>query len=221
MRHVIAAAALVAASGVAVAGNPNLLNNGGFESAITFDFSNPFNWNAFFGGPAGVFLQNFNDTGATPFEGAQAALLTIRGVPAGPTPTQGFDSFVGQFQRVDGIVAGATYEYAIHARELANASNAAEFRIEWQNADGAEISRINVEIQDQLTADYQRFAIEAVAPTGAARAVVVFALQSFTNNGQLANISVAFDAASFVLVPAPASMALLGLGGLAAARRRR
>lgn len=214
------AAAVAASSGMAVAGGPNLLNNAGFENAIVFDFSDPFNWNAFFGGPAGVFLQNFVDTGTPAFEGNQAALLTIRGNLTGDPATPGFNSFVGQFQNVDGIVAGETYEYSINARALQLSGEGVEYRIEWRNAT-SEISRTNIRIDSFLTSEYQQFAFQEVAPAGATRAVIVFAVESFNNNGFLANASVAFDAASFRLVPAPSSLALLGLGGLAAARRRR
>ena len=58
-------------------------------------------------------------------------------------------------------------------------------------------------------------------PAGTVRANAVIAVQSFLNDGVIADISIAVDDASFVLVPAPASAALLGFGGLCATRRRR
>lgn len=212
----IAVMALAMFAGAAT--GQNLLNNPGFEDPLGFDFSNPLNWNGFFGGPAGTFLQAFNDTGATPRSGNNALVTTIQGVPG---VTTGFDAFTGHVQIVLGLSAGTEYEYSVWARTNPAITNGAEFRIEWQDAFGTEISRINVEIQDFLTSDYQQFSLGGIAPAGTARAAVVLATQSFINDGVIANTSVAWDDASLVAVPAPASIALLGLAGLSAARRRR
>ena len=55
-------AAITLALVASTASGQNLLNNAGFEDPLGFDFSNVTNWNGFFGGPAGTFLQAFNDT---------------------------------------------------------------------------------------------------------------------------------------------------------------
>lgn len=212
-----AVAAVGMAAGSATAG-VNLLNNAGFESALGFDFSNPTNWNGFFGGPGGTILQAFNDTGATPHSGAQALVTTIRGVDG---VTNGHNAFTGHVQIVMGLQAGNEYELAVWARSNPAINNGAEFRIEWQNDSGVELGRLNVEIQSQLTADYQRFALTSIAPTGATRAAVVFAVQSFLNDGANADTSVAWDDASLSVVPAPASLGVLAMSGLVALRRRR
>lgn len=209
--------------GLAISGaasGQNLLNNAGFEDALGFDFSNTSNWNGFFGGPAGVFLQAFNDTGAAANSGNNALVLTIRGDSAQP----GFNSFTGHVQTVGGIVGGGEYELSFFARANGALDNVAEFRIEWYDAMGAVIGDqfgLNTAFQDGLTSEYQQFSLSAVAPTGAAQAAAVFAVQSFANNGVFADISVAIDDASLVLVPTPAGFAALGLGGLMAAGRRR
>lgn len=216
-RFVLASLACAAAAGSAMAG-PNLLNNGGFESPLGFDFSDLSNWNGFFGGPAGTFLQAFNDTGAAPRSGSQALVTTIRGVPG---ITDGFNAFTGHVQFVTGITGGATYELSVWARTNPSMNTGAEFRIEWQDAGGVEIGRRNVEIQGLLTPDYQRFAFSEAAPVGAARAAIVLAVQSFAHDGPIADTSVAWDDASFSVIPAPGAAALLGLGLLAAGRRRR
>ena len=114
------------------------------------------------------------------------------------------------------------YDLSIWARANGNVNNGAELRIEWFDAADNNIgSTGNLEFQDLLTNDYQQFSISGVAPAGTVRANAVIAVQSFLNDGVIADISIAVDDASFVLVPAPASAALLGLGGLCATRRRR
>lgn len=203
------------------ASGQNLLNNPGFESDLGFDFSDVTNWNGFFGGPAGTFLEAFNTTGTAPLSGAKALELTIQGAPG---VTDGFNAFTGHVQTVFGITPGAEYELSIWARSNGNVANGAEFRIEWLDAFGTIIGdqfALNTPIQNALTSEYQQFSISAFAPANAARANAVIAVQSFLNNGVLADISIAVDDASLTLVPAPASAALLALGGFAASRRRR
>ncbi|MBC7770974.1 MAG: hypothetical protein H7210_00630 [Pyrinomonadaceae bacterium] len=219
-RVVFAAPLLVLlASGVASAGfGPNLLNNPGFEDPLGFDFSNPSNWNGFFGGPAGTVLEAFNDTGATPHGGVQALVTTIRGVAG---VTDGFNAFTGHVQIVTGLTGGLTYELSVWARTNPLVLDGAEFRVEWQDAAGVEISRFNSDITLGLTPSYTQFGITQVAPAGTARAAIVVAVQSFAHTGPLADTSVAWDDASFRTVPGPGAAALLALGGVFAGRRRR
>ncbi|HLO42660.1 MAG TPA: hypothetical protein VK176_16675 [Phycisphaerales bacterium] len=219
-RSLLAVATLSLLAGAAQAEyGPNLLNNAGFESPLGFDFSDPSNWNGFFGGPAGTFLQAFNDTGATPHGGDNALVTTIRGVAG---VTDGFNAFTGHVQIVSsGITPGQAFELAVWARANPVILDGAEFRVEWQDASGAELARTNVEIYADMTSDYQRFAFESVAPAGAARAAIVLAVQSFYHTGVQADTSVAWDDASFRSVPTPGAAAVLGMGVLAIGRRRR
>lgn len=216
VRFVVSASVLVAG---AQANAQNLLNNPGFESDLGFDFSNPSNWNGFFGGPAGTFLEAFNFTGAAPLSGSKALVTTIRGVAG---TTDGNNAFTGHVQIVDGLTAGLPYELSVWARTNPAVLNGAEFRIEWQNAVGTEISRFNMPIQSLLTSSYQRFSITDTAPAGATRAAIVLAVQSFDPSSQpLADTSVAWDDAAFQVVPAPGVASLIGLTGLVSLRRRR
>ena len=196
----------------------NLLNNAGFESPLGFDFSNPSNWNGFFGGPAGTFLQAFNDTGAAPRSGAQALVTTIRGVQG---TTQGFEAFTGHVQIVNGITPGTEYQLEVWARTNPLINNGAEMRVEWQTAGGVEISRLNLPIQALLSPSYQRFSFSDIAPAGASRAAIVFAIQSFVNDGIIADTSVAWDDADFRVIPAPGAVSLAAVGLIAGLRRRR
>jgi len=171
----------------------NLLNNAGFELALGFDFANPSNWNGFFGGPPGTFLQAFNNTGATPRSESQALVTTIRGSET----VLGHNAFTGHVQIVTGLTAGRAYELAVWARANPGINNGAEFRVEWQTAGGAEVGRFNMPIQSMLTGEYQRFSFTETAPPGTARAAIVMAVQSFLNNGAAADTSVAWDDAFF------------------------
>lgn len=210
-------AILAACSGLA--SGQNLLNNAGFESPLGFDFSNLSNWNGFFGGPAGTFLEAFNNTGAPAFSGAQALELTIEGVAG---VTNGNEAFTGHVQFVDGIQGGAAYDLSVWARNNAsNLDGVFEFRVEWRNAADMEISRQQIEISGDLTDAYQQFAFQATAPTDAVRALIVLGVATGADEGFVYNHSVLADDVNFSLVPTPATMALLGLGGLAATRRRR
>lgn len=215
--RVVSLASIALAAGSAFASG-NLLNNAGFESPLGFDFSDLTNWNGFFGGPAGTYLEAFNTTGAAPRSGAQALVTTVRGLAG---VTEGFNAFTGHVQFVGGIVPGQAYEMSVWARTNPAINTGAEYRIEWQTAAGVEVGRHNVEIQNQLTSAYQLFSFTEVAPPGAARAAVVLAVQSYLNDGVFANTSVAWDDASLTTVPAPAGCAIVGLGLLASSRRRR
>jgi MYXO-CTERM domain-containing protein len=214
-RSVFAALTLCVVAGHASA--TNLLNNAGFENPLGFDFADSSNWNGFFGGPAGTFLQAFNDTGATPRSGSNALVTTIRGVAG---VTDGMNAFTGHVQIVTGIVPGQEYELAVWARTNPLLLNGAEMRVEWQDAGGGEIARFNLPLQGLLTNEYQRISFTDFAPAGTARAAVVLAVQSFVGTSP-ADTSVAWDDASLTVIPAPGAMALVGLAGLAGLRRRR
>lgn len=209
-------AVVFAAAGSSAYGT-NLLNNAGFENPLGFDFSDPSNWNGFFGGPAGTFLEAFNTTGATPLSGSAALVTTIRGVAG---VTDGNNAFTGHVQIVNGITPGLPYELSVWARTNPSVNNGAEFRVEWQDGGGAEIARFNSVISPGLTSAYQQFSFMDVAPAGAVRAAIVLAVQSFTG-GTPADTSVAWDDASFRLIPSPGAVGLVCLGGLFAGRRRR
>ncbi len=216
---VLASMTLAGICATASAGfGPNLLNNAGFESPLGFDFSDPSNWNGFFGGPAGTFLQAFNDTGAAPLSGSNALVTTIRGESL---ENPGFNAFTGHVQLVTGLTAGQEYELSLWARTNPLVNTGAEFRVEWQDAAGVELGRLNFFVSPLLTSEYQQFSFTDIAPANTVRANIVMAVESFNNNGVFADTSVAWDDVSFRAIPAPGAVAVIGLGLLGAARRRR
>ena len=187
------------------------VGNAGFEEGILYDVPPAVgNWLAFFG-PAGT--QNVGVTNTAPHAGAQHLPTSLSGAP---------NSFNGVVQPVDGIVTGREYTLTLWARAGGLVQNGAEFRIEWINAAGGFVGdqfALNTPIQDMLTDEYQQFALSAVAPPEAVRANIVFAIQTFLNDGVGFDTSVYWDDVSFV--PAPGAAAIAGIAAAAAFRRRR
>lgn len=206
-------AGLVSMAGLALASATAMadVGNGGFEEGITYDVAPaPGNWLAFFG-PGGA--QNVSVTNTAPHSGTQHLITSLSGFANG---------YNGVVQPVDGIVSGNEYVLSFWARSGGPVLNGAEFRIEWVNAAGGFVGDqfgLNTAIQSQLTGEYQQFSLTAVAPAEAVRANVVFAVQTFTNDGVNFDTTVYWDDVSFV--PAPGAAAMLGLAGLALGRRRR
>jgi len=212
---------LALVAGALLCGNvgANELNNAGFEDPLGFDFSDTSNWNGFFGGPAGVFLEAFNDTGAPANSGSQALELTIEG----NQDTNGFESFTGHVQTVPGVSEGDSVLYSVWARNNDSAlTGVVEFRIEFRDASNVEISRAQIELQNLLTDVYAPYSVPGIAPAGTASVNAVLAVSSF-NQDVLHDHSALFDDASLIVtrIPEPASAMLLALGLCVGVIRRR
>lgn len=186
----------------------NLLVNPGFEDPITFDGA-PFVgfWEGFSGGPGSAAA---NGT-VQPRTGLQHLDLLIDNTN---------NTFAGAFQDVAGLVPGDQAIFSgWHMTPSSPFDVGVEVRIEWRNS----VSNTEVGRTPNLTtapaAQYTEFSLSAAVPAGADTARLVYAIQSFgtepTNTGR-----VFVDDASFV-VPEPAAAAVLGLGGLVLAARRR
>ncbi|QDT70335.1 hypothetical protein MalM25_32820 [Planctomycetes bacterium MalM25] len=223
-RHLLLAlaAALTLTTGVQAS---NLLNNAGFEDPLGFDFSDVTNWNGFFGGPPGAFLEAFNDTGAPAFAGAQALELTIEAGTFEGQPVNATNSFVGHTQSVPGVSEGDELVYSVWARNNASGlTGNVEFRIEYRDGGGGEISRDQILLDGGLTSEYQPFSVMGTAPAGTESVNVVMALATFNQDVPHSH-SVLFDNASLTssAIPEPTGLLLAGLTavGVATARRQR
>ena len=207
----IAIASGVLLSATAGANAQNLLSNAGFEVQVNFDGNDVGNWNSFFGGAD--FQMSEQVLGPPTVDGD--FVLQI-----GTFNTE--NTFVGVTQRV-GVEEGMEYEFSIFAREVVQNGINAEFRIEWVDAANNIIGDqfgLNTPIQDLLTSDFEEFSITAEAPTGAVTAVAVIAVATFGTASPYEGF-IQIDGTSFTKVPAPGTLALLGLGAMGAARRRR
>jgi hypothetical protein len=184
----------------------NLLVNPGFEDPITSD-GPPFigSWEGFQGANASA-----ANSMISPRTGAQHVSIA----------TTGDQTFAGVFQDVAVIAGQETVFSGFYRAETAPLGPVSEIRIEWRNAgSNTEISR-TLNLTTPPTGVYTEFSLAATVPAGADLARVVYAIQTFTNEGQPDTGAVFLDDMSFV-VPEPSSALALGAGGLVMALRRR
>lgn len=198
------AAALGLALVAATPASANLLVNPGFETApFVDDGSGVGKWLPFGGSGIGLPTQSAIDS-AMPLSGNNNAHLILDDIA---------NNFAGLFQEI-AVSAGDVVTASIWHKSLSGATDGSEFRIEWVDSGGGEISRD--QITPVPTTAYTQISLtDVVAPAGAVAAKMVYAIQSF---GGGASQDIVLDDASYV--PEPASMALLGLGALAMLRRR-
>ncbi len=201
----IAALCAVALTAASACAGTNLFTNGGFEDPITMD-GPPFVgfWEAFSGGPGA----SSANSSAMARSGVQSLELSIDNTA---------NTFAGAFQDVNGLTAGQEVNFSMWHKSLLGAGGI-EIRIEWRDSvNDVEVSRTPNMVPTPGT-DWEQFSLSAFVPAGADSARVVYAIQSF---GGVIDQLIYVDDASFTVVPAPGALALLGLGGLTATRRRR
>ncbi len=188
---ILAAATVSCISSAAMAQAP--VGNPSFDAAFLGQAPPAIgNWASFLGGPP-VLKAEVDPASCgctiTPRSGSSALILIANG---------GGDSFVGVQQPVPGISAGASYTMKFWARSAGPINNAVEFRIEWQDANGTVIGNqfaLTQRIDSEITSTYQQFSLVATAPAGAARANLVFDLQTFA--GAFNPVNPVFDTEVF------------------------
>ena len=206
MRKMLLTAFAIAALGAAPAVAQNLLANPGFELPTTTTTAMG-NWFRFGSGANGSAF----DSTTMPHAGQGHIGLEIFGA----------NQFAGVFQNLGiPVFPGQTVTLSGFAKSASGAPFAAtqEIKLEWQGTPNPPQNRL-----DDLTlgSDYEQFSHVGVAPAGTTGLVVTYAISTF--GGGQGDSLVYLDDMSVTIVPEPATVALMGLGGLAvvAMRRRR
>jgi hypothetical protein len=139
---------------------------------------------------------------------------------------------VGMYQDVFDVVVGQEYEYSVSA--ISKATDKLKgwdlvVKAEWTAASWATIESTDIGYffgaksesdPGDGTETWKLISGTDIAPVGAAHGKIYFQLVH-TGSWDYTGGSVCFDNASVVLVPEPATMALLGIGGLLFIRRRK
>jgi len=208
---IAAAIALPLAMTATGASAQNLFGNASFEEPVTP--SNP----TFFGVWESFSADNNQAEGpdvarnsdVMPRTGAQHLELAIDNTA---------NTFAGVFQDAP-VTPGTEATFSVYAKALAGSNIGPEMRIEWRDEVG-EVGR-TPNFVPTLTEDYTLVELIEMVPANATTARAVFAVQTFglPDPAGAPTGTIFLDDASFV--PEPASLALLGLGGLAALSRRR
>lgn len=194
-----------------------LVNNGGFELGTGVDADS---WNeiAVFGGTMGA-MSTVARSSANPFSGDWAMELSVTGaVDFGPVAEMQQQTMVGS------VASGEMYDFSFWATGVAGPGTVAFYEVLWFDGDGSDGGGPQGSATGLTTfglnADYTQFGQNGlVAPTGADSVLIQIRIVTGAFDG--ASGSATIDGVSFAQVPAPAGVALLGLGGLAASRRRR
>lgn len=211
----ITAIALLAA--VATTASANIVLNAGFEAGSGADAAD---WAEIFGGPSGTVGRSM----AMPHSGSYSAYMSFDHIN---NPAAGGAYFIEQNQPVGSITALESYDLSFFAKvDSTNFVGMDTFvQILWLDQDGSNGGGVRGETLTSLIGlgindSYQQFSLNGlVAAEGADSFLLRFQLSA----GAVADIAngLYVDDVSLTQVPAPASAALLGLGGLVATRRRR
>jgi hypothetical protein len=179
-----------------------LLSNPGFESPMPDPQTSVGNWFLFGSAPQGTAAQSVE----MPRSGLSHVSLELDGT----------NQFAGVFQDLPILVLpGQTVIFSGWSRNASGSPFAAtqELKLEWSGAPWDQ------QLSTLLGSSYERFEFVGVAPEGTTGVRVTYAISSF-GAGQ-GDARVFIDDFHAAVVPAPGSLALVGLGLAGLALRRR
>jgi MYXO-CTERM domain-containing protein len=206
--------ALLAVAAISASASANIVLNAGFEAGSGADAAD---WAEILGGPSGTVGRSL----AMPNSGDYSAYMSFDHIN---NPAAGGAYFIEQNQPVGSIDGGADYNLSFYAK-----TDTTDFvgmdtfvQILWLDQDGSNGGGVQGETLTSLIGlgindSYQQFSLDLTAAAGADSFLLRFQLSA----GAVDNIANGVYVDDVALTPAPGAMALLGLGGLAAARRRR
>ena len=210
--------AIALLSGIASnAAAQNVLLNSGFEAGAGADADN---WTEILGGPSGT----VGRSSAMPNSGSFSAYMSFDHIN---NPAAGGAYFMEQVQPVGSINPATQYDLSFFAKTDSTDFTGMDtfVQILWLDQDGSNGGGVQGEMLTSLIGlginnAYQQFNMNGLnVPAGADSFLLRFQLSAGAVNNIANGLYV--DNASLAPVPAPASAALLGLGGLLTARRRR
>jgi len=210
MKTITTIAVLAAAASFASAD----IFNAGFEAGTGADADD---WNEVIGGSAG----NVERSLAMPNSGDYSAYMSFDHIN---NPAAGGAYFIEQNQPVGSITAETDYTLSFYAAVDSTSFVGMDtfVQILWLDQDGSDGGGVRGESLTSLIGlgvneSYQQFSLDLTSAAGADSFLLRFQLSAGAVDG-IANGLYVDDVA---LTPAPGALALLGLGGLAAGRRRR
>lgn len=212
MTTTLSAVAVAALAGTASA---NIVLNGGFENGTGADAAD---WNEIAAGASG----SVERSSGMPNSGNWAAYMSVDNVnnPAAPGAY-----FIEQNQPVGSITGGASYDLSFSAKVDSTDFTGIDVFVQilFLDQDGSNGGGVQNEVLTSLVGlgineNYQTFNINGLtAAAGADSFLLRFQLAS----GPVDGVQNGFWVDDVALTPTPAAAGLLGLAGIAAARRRR
>tara|TARA_R110000744_G_scaffold42173_1_gene95379 strand:+ start:1623 stop:2276 length:654 start_codon:yes stop_codon:yes gene_type:complete len=202
--------------GIASAASANIITNGDFEAGTGIDADG---WSEL-SGPVGF----VGRSDSMPFSGTYAAYMSFDHIN---NSAAGAAYFMEQNQPVGSITAGESYDLSFQAKVDSTSFVGMDtfVQILWLDQDGSDGGGVRGELLTSLIGlgineSYQEFSLDGlVAAAGADSFLLRFQISA----GAVPDIAngLYVDDISLSQVPAPASAALFGLGGLLVNRRRR